>query len=220
MEQAIKFFIIIHAGFGGVAFVAGLFAMIAKKGQKAHKKTGIVFFYAMSISAISAMFIALLPNHESPFLFAVGIFSLYFVLIGKRALRFKYKKPDLIYDKWISVIMILTGVLMILLPVILYQKINIILLVFATVGIFSAIKNLRLYRNLEKLRKGWLKMHLGNIMGGYIAAVTAFVVVNKIFPSFYGWFIPGIIGGFFIIYWMRKVDKGMVNKSIVKPRDS
>ncbi|EAR12593.1 hypothetical protein PI23P_08205 [Polaribacter irgensii 23-P] len=38
-----------------------------------------------------ALMVAILPNHESPFLFAVGIFSLYFVLTGNRTLSFKKK---------------------------------------------------------------------------------------------------------------------------------
>lgn len=216
MEQGIKIFIIIHAAFGGIAFVAGFISMIAKKGHLLHRKSGLVFFYSMVISAVSAMIISVLPNHESPFLFAVGIFSLYFVLVGKRALKFKFKNPNLLFDKWIAVIMIITGALMIILPAILYQKINIILLVFGIVGIFSAVKNLIIYKDAERLRKGWLKMHLGNIMGGYIAATTAFVVVNQFFPSFYGWFIPGIIGGVFIAYWMRKVRLQMKSKAVVK----
>jgi len=91
-------------------------------------------------SGTSAMLIAVLPNHENPFLFSVGIFSLYFVLTGKRALRFKYKNPNLIVDKWISRIMILTGILMISLPMLLTQKFNIVLGVFGFFGIFSAIK--------------------------------------------------------------------------------
>ncbi|WP_107040314.1 DUF2306 domain-containing protein [Brumimicrobium mesophilum] len=205
MEQAIGIFIIIHASFGGVAFIFGLIAMIAKKGLKVHRRSGLVFFYSMVISAISAMIIAVLPNHESPFLFAVGLFSLYFVLIGKRALRFKHKNPNLTFEKWMAWIMIFAGILMISLPIILLGVINIVLSVFAVVGILSAFKNLTLYKHPERLQKDWLKLHLGNIMGGYIAAVTAFVVVNQFFPSFYGWFIPGIIGGFFIAYWLSKV---------------
>lgn len=213
MEQAIQIFIIIHAAFGGIAFVSGFISMFAKKGRFLHRKSGLVFFYAMVISALSALLIAILPNHESPFLFAVGVFSLYFVVVGKRALKFKFKNPNLLFDKSIALIMIITSVLMIILPVFLYQKVNIVLSVFGIVGVFSAIKNLRAYKNPERLRKGWLKMHLGNIMGAYISAATAFVVVNQFFPSFYGWFIPGIIGGFFIAYWTKRVESQKLKDS-------
>ena len=49
-------------------------------------------------------------------------------MTGKRALKFKRKNPDLKIDKLISIIMIFTGVLMILLPVIItnhLQKVTI-----------------------------------------------------------------------------------------------
>ena len=95
MENTIQILIYIHASFGGIALLAGLVSMIARKGKKIHKKFGLIFFYAMMISGITAMIVAFMPNHESPFLFAVGIFSLYFVLTGKRALNFKRKNSDL-----------------------------------------------------------------------------------------------------------------------------
>ena len=216
MEQTIKFMIIIHAAFGGIALLAGLVSMIAKKGHKLHKKSGLLFYYTMLISSTTAMAVALLPNHENPFLFAVGVFSLYFILTGKRALRFKRKNPNLRVDKWISIIMIVTGILMIFLPIILLKKLNIILSAFAVVGIIFSIKDLILFKNHERLKEGWLKLHLGKMIGGYISAATAFVVVNQFFPSFYGWFIPGIIGGFVITYWTRKIKakKSVANKTL------
>jgi hypothetical protein len=207
MAKSIQILIYIHATFGGIALLTGFISIIAKKGETIHKKSGLIFFYSMILSGIIAMAVAILPKHESPFLFAVGIFSLYFVLTGNRALKFKRKNPDLKIDKLISFIMIITGFLMISLPVILTNSINIILVVFAIVGIFFSVKDLVLFKNPERLRKGWLKMHLSKMLGGYISATTAFVVVNQFFPSFYGWFIPGIIGGLIITYWSRKIKK-------------
>jgi hypothetical protein len=196
-----------HAALGGIALITGFISMVAKKGKPIHKKSGLLFFYSMMLSGIIALVVAVLPKHESPFLFAVGIFSLYFVLTGKRALHFKLEKPDLRADKWISKIMILTGILMILLPIVLTKRIHIVLVVSAIIGIVFSVRDLKLFKNPEQLRKGWLKLHLGKMIGGYISATTAFVVVNEYFPSFYGWFIPGIIGGFIIAYWMRKLKK-------------
>ena len=210
MEKTIQILIYIHAAFGGIALLAGLVSIIAKKGKNIHRKSGLIFFYSMMLSGIIAMIVAVLPNHESPFLFAVGIFSLYFVLTGNRALNFKRKNPDLKIDKLISIIMIATGVLMILLPIILTKSINIVLVVYAIVGIIFSVGDLILFRNPERLRKGWLKLHLGKMLGGYISATTAFVVVNEFFPSFYGWFIPGIVGSLIIAYWMRKMNKKTV----------
>lgn len=206
MEATIKVLIFIHAGFGGIALLAGFISMIAKKGGQVHKKSGLVFYYSMIISAVVAMFVAFMPNHQSPFLFAIGIFSMYFVITGKRALKFKHKNPNLLPDKWIARIMIISGILMILLPIVVSKTINIVLCVFAVVGIVFSVKDLILYKNPEKLKKSWLKLHLGKMIGAYIAATTAFVVVNQFFPSIYGWFIPGIVGGFFIMYWIRKLN--------------
>jgi hypothetical protein len=43
------------------------------------------------------------------------------------------------------------------------------------------------------------------MIGGYIAAVTAFVVVNNMFPSFWGWFAPTLVGVPYILYWNRRL---------------
>ncbi len=214
LEKFIQILILIHAGFGGIALISGLVALITKKGRKIHKKAGIIFFYSMLTSAIFAFIISVLPNHHSPFLFSIGIFSIYFLLIGYRSLRFKRKNVNSQNEKIISWLMVVVGLSMILFPILLLGVINIVLTIFGLVGLIFALRNLRMYQSPEKIHKNWLKLHLGNMTGGYIAAVTAFVVVNDIFPSFYGWFIPGVIGGVFIVYWIMKLNKGNVPKTV------
>lgn len=207
MEKLINLLIFIHAFLGGVSLLSGLIALSSRKGKKLHKVAGLFFFYSMLGSGILAIIVASLPSHESPFLIAIGVFSLYFVITGFRASRFKRKNVSLLFDKLISFVMLVTAVLMIAIPLIFFRQINIVLTTFAGVGFFFALRDLKLYRNPEQLREKWIKLHLGKMIGGYISAATAFVVVNSFFSGFIGWFIPGIIGTFVIIYWLQKVEK-------------
>ena len=197
----------IHAPLGGIALLAGGISLIAKKGNNVHKKSGRVFFFSMLFSAISAFIISVLPNHESPFLFSIGLFSTYFLISGLRSLKFKQKEFQLKTEKIIAYLITLTGIIMILYPVLLFSKLNIILTVFGVVGIVFGLRDLKLFKDIKRLRKNWLKLHLGKMTGGYIAATSAFFVVNQILPGIWNWFVPGIIGSGYITYWMIKLNK-------------
>ena len=196
----------IHVPAGGVALLAGGVALMAEKGKKVHTKSGILFYYSMLISALAAFTIAVMPNHTSPFLFSVGIFSSYFLLGGYRSLRFKnLNDTNLNIDKIIAAVMLVTGIIMIVYPVVLNKEINIVLLVFGLVAIGFGLRDLYLFRDKKKLKTKWLKLHMGKMTGGYIASVSAFFVVNQILPNLWNWFIPGIVGSIYISYWMRKL---------------
>ena len=53
-----------------------------------------------------------------------------------------------------------------------------------------------------------LKNHIGRMTGSYIAAFTAFLVVNNTFlPPILAWSLPGLIGGLFISRTIRKFNK-------------
>ena len=148
-----------------------------------------------------------LPKHENPFLFSIGLFSSYFLISGLRSLQYKQREFELKIDKIIAYLIALTGFSMILYPIVLFSQLNIILTVFGIVGIVFGFRDLKLFRDKERLKKSWLKLHLGKMTGGYISAVSAFFVVNQILPGIWNWFVPGIIGSMYITYWMIKQNK-------------
>lgn len=197
--------IILHAIFGALALLIGFISISAKKGGKLHRQSGKGFVLFMTLSALLALVISILPEHTSPFLFSVGIFSLYFTISGFRSIQYTKSLNYLWFDKTLSSLMIVIGILMISSPFFL-NRTNVVMIIFGALGLVFAIRDWTLYTNLTKLKKGALKLHLGKITGGYISACTAFVVVNQFLPGIIGWIAPGVIGGFFINYWMRKVS--------------
>lgn len=207
IEKTTQILIYIHAILGAIALIAGGIALSIKKGNTIHKKAGKVFFYTMLLSALIALFIAVMPRHESPFLFSIGLFSSYFIISGYRSLRFKQPSVDLKFDKLLAYFIILTGSVMIVYPIIFEGNPNIVLLVFGIVGLIFGIRDILHFRDKAQLRKKWLPSHLGKMTGGYIAAVTAFFVVNQFLPGVWNWFVPGVIGSAYIAYWTRKVTK-------------
>lgn len=206
METLATILIIIHASFGGLALISGTVSMTAQKGGKNHRKSGKLFFYTMLLCCLSALTVAVLPNHESPFLFSVGIFSLYFLLTGNRALNWKKEVKGIWLDRLMAISMFITALLMLFYLPITIGKINIILSVFGAAGGLFAVQDMLLFRKPEKMKKRWLVQHLSRMLGAYIAAFTAFIVVNKVLPSYVAWLLPGFLGGFYIAYWTRKVQ--------------
>lgn len=161
----------------------------------------------MLASVLVAIYIALMPNHENSFLLAIGIFTNYFLLSGYAALKYRNRSANIL-EQAISWIMLLTGILMIALPIYFNKSINIIITVFGILSIFLAIRDIFLFRKPEQLKEKWLTLHLTKMVSGYISAFSAFLVANNVFPIVYlNWFLPGIIGGFYIAYWIGKVEK-------------
>jgi len=210
-EDHIQILIYTHAALGGLSLLSGGIALIAKKGRTVHKRSGEIFFYSMLISALLALLISVLPNHISPFLFCVGIFSTYLILSGYRSILLKRKGMDLRADKILSAIMIITGLAMIFYPIIIEGAVNIVLLVFGALGILFGLRDFQLFLKPESLRKKWLNRHLGNMTGGYIAAITAFFVVNDIIGGLFNWFLPTVFGSIYISYWIRKLSVKKTN---------
>ncbi len=207
MEKIAIILIYIHAILGGIALLAGAMALVFKKGGRLHKNNGRIFFYAMLVSALVSLIVAVLPNHQNPFLFSIGLFSTYFLLSGYRGLRFREKNVVLRMDKVISSTVIFVGAAMVLVPIIVNYSIDIVLLVFGFAAVVFGIRDLKMFNDRERLYRQWLKIHLGKMTGAYIAAVSAFLVVNDFLPGLLNWFLPTILGSVYITYWMLKIKR-------------
>jgi len=200
MELIYKSALVLHIATGFTALLMGLIALVAKKGQKTHKRTGMIFFIAMLGVSFSALFMSYLK--PSSFLFHIGIFALYQNFSGFRATRNKSLKPAIIDWTMLSISAV-NSVMMI-------YTFNIVLVVFGFISASLVFGELRIYiahlRNREVPKLQWLTQHIGMMIGTYIATSTAFVVVNvnNVNPSWLPWILPTVFGVPLIVYFSRK----------------
>ena len=212
MEQIITIAIYIHAFFGGLGLITGIGSAAVKKGSRLHKKLGKLFSIGMLTSSFISLPIACMPNHENIFLFLIGLFTIYLVLTGNRALTFKpkYKNKADFIDKLISGIMFIFSIIMVLLGIIgFFQKINnsVLYLFFGSISTVMTLKDFHFYKNFTHKKNAWLLSHIGKISGALIASVTAFIVAGMNIGGLLAWILPSVIGSFYIAFHIRKTKK-------------
>ena len=210
MENTIKTFIYIHAFFGGVGLITGIGSILVKKGHLNHKRLGKWFSWSMIISSAISLVVARMPNHINNFLFLIGIFTIYMVLAGNRALTFKSVKKTKAntLDISISGIMALCAFLMIgfgINGLIHGYNQSILFVVFGGFGIFLPYGDYLLFKKTLKNRKLWLINHIGRMLGALIASITAFLVAGMQYDTLWAWLAPTVIGTVYISYWIRKI---------------
>lgn len=196
-------FIILHVLCGSTALLTGIFSVMSKKGGRFHRGNGRFFFYAMLGTTLSSMILAII--HPSYFLWCIGIFSFYQNFMGFRAIRNKTLQPKW-YDHLVLGISAINTIMML---VVLHP----ILFVFGLISLGTVAKQYLLYYRLRTTpaqAKEWLQIHIGNMMGAFIATVTAFLVVNGDNLSFskwqatFIWFVPTIALVPLMAFWMKK----------------
>ncbi len=208
MEETIKILIYIHAFFGGIGLISGIGSVIVKKGSSLHKKMGKLFSMGMISSSLISIPISWMPNHENLFLFLIGLFTIYLVLTGNRALTFKTKAKAHWIDKIVSGSMFFLSSIMIIIGF--YGVLNsisfsILYLFFGGFGLFLTLKDFRFYKNSRNQKNAWLIAHIGKMIGALIASITAFIIAGLGIGNLIAWTLPTILGTFYIVYWKRKM---------------
>lgn len=217
MEQLAKVLIYIHAFFGGIGLISGLISIFVEKGGIVHRRSGTIFSYSMVISALLSLVVARIPNHENLFLFLIGVYTVYLVLAGNRALTLKdkMKMSADITDKSISGIMLITSILMLgigIMQIIRQLPNGWLFVFFGAFGLFMTLKDFHTFKVFKEEKNAWLSSHLGRMVAALIASITAFIVAGLSIQTFAAWISPTIIGIFYIMYWNRRIKNQLIPK--------
>jgi uncharacterized membrane protein len=212
LEIIFTILLILHITGGSIGLITGAINMIRRKGDVIHKRVGRFFLYGMLTAGSSAFAMSLLhPNH---FLMIVGLFTLYMVGTGYRYIhlsRMEIDNDPKSLDWILTYGMGVAGILFVILGAMEFLKGNIfgiVYLVFAGIGFLFIRMDLNNYKGKSVHKNYWLLAHLQRMIGGYIAALTAFLVVNadlftKAIPAAVYWLLPTVILTPLIIYWSR-----------------
>jgi len=219
MEETIKILIYIHAFFGGIGLISGIGGVIVKKGSSLHKKMGKLFSIGMISSSLISIPISWMPNHKNLFLFLIGLFTIYLVLTGNRALTFKTKVKANWIDKIVSGSMLILSSIMVIIGF--YGVLNsisfsILYLFFGGFGLFLTLKDFRFYKNSRNQKNAWLIAHIGKMIDALIASITAFIIAGLGIGNLIAWTLPTILGTFYIVFWKRKMKiKTVADKKLI-----
>jgi uncharacterized membrane protein len=218
-----RVFLGVHITAGASAFLLAPVALATAKGGKQHKRWGMVYLWAMGVVAATALPMAL--YRPVLFLALVAVFSFYMAFSGYRVLRLKdlprggHARPiDWFAGVFTFVASAFLSTLAIVRPA-LVQHMGIVAIVFGVIGMRAALVQMASFIWKPKEKMFWWYTHLGNFIGSYIAAWSAFSVVT-LGPllqnnAWYVWLWPTMIGVPAIVvttaYYKRKFAPKTVN---------
>ncbi len=216
-----KILLVIHIIAGSIAFLVAPIALIVKKGSQNHRRWGRVFFWSMTVVAITAGIMA--PMHENLFLTLVAVFSFYLAFSGYRAIYRKtaFRTGKAAFIDWFFALLngLFSGTLFVFGLTRLSTPFGIISTVFGTLGLLMTIKDIASFVRPSNDKHKWFFSHITGMIAAYIAAVSAFSAVNLNFewlPTAIQWLWPTILGVPLISRYINSYKQKFAKGSKVK----
>ncbi len=225
MKTLILSLLITHIAAGFTALVVGLIPMFLEKGNRLHRRAGLIYVYCMIIVALTALLLCTLQPFKMMRLFLAGIavFSFYLCITGWRATKQKKSEPTT-SDKALTFVTLFVSLAMIgfgiyLLAINGASFLPIVFTFFGVLTLTFAGRDVQfMTQPTEKMH--WFFQHFIRMGGSYIATFTAALVTNisRILPATapewtytMSWILPSIIGGAIIgrtvKYYHKKFDR-------------
>jgi len=187
----------------GIAYVL----LFIKKGNKRHKKLGMIYVYGMSTIFVTAIPLSLIGEFN-PFLFVIAIFSFYLAFSGYRQGRDRNGAREQI-DKALGIFITATSILFYSMAVSLYlieDSMWITSVIFGSIALVFSINDFRRMKIVERPNfYDRTNLHLNLMLAGTIATTTAFIVTIDPFSTLWlNWIAPTIVGTPIIIYFSKR----------------
>lgn len=191
--------LVIHIAGGSIALLALVPTVVASRGNgvrvgRTHRRAGLVYVWGMVAALATAYPLAVLL--QSPFLGAVAVFTTYLVASGWRWIR-RGAADRVPLGRGLAVGMLVAAVAMVAVGVDQLRGgdgLGVSLLVFAGIGGALAVQDLLALRAARPVRRERVALHLGRMLGGAIATLTAVLVVNVTTdPVWFGWVAPSAV---------------------------
>lgn len=204
-----KTILVIHILAGFAALGAAGLAIVSTKGADFHRRAGR--FYAGSMLIVGATALVLAVSNPNAFLFTIGLFSLYLVFTGWRAATIRDGRPRWA-DHTGGVVMALAGLAMLVWGALSLMDGDggqpLILLLFGSIGLSMALADWRDWHLGPITGNGRITRHLGRMLGGTIATITAAGVVNLgQLPDLVVWLGPTGLIVPLIFWWSRRLNR-------------
>lgn len=198
----------IHIAAGTLALGLAPLAMLTVKGGQAHRRWGKIYFWSMTVVAATAAVMALW--RPQIFLALLAVFSFYLAFTGYRTLSRKRPAQGERATglDWTAALLTFAvsgtmAVLGFIRPGAAWQRLGIVPVVFGILGMVLAGIDIKRFARPPADRNAWWFAHMGGMLGSYIAAVSAFSVVNFTFlPTGARWLWPTVIGTPLIAAWI------------------
>ena len=165
----------------GIAYVL----LFIKKGNKRHKKLGMIYVYGMSTIFVTAIPLSLIGEFN-PFLFVIAIFSFYLAFSGYRQGRDRNGAREQI-DKALGIFITAASILFYSMAVSLYlieDSMWITSVIFGSIALVFSINDFRRMKIVERPNfYDKTNLHLNLMLAGTIATTTAFIVTCLLYTS-------------------------------------